>query len=47
MRIWQYEKRSVIPNDYVLYMSEDVNDIRKMDDLASYKEVMKSKNLLK
>jgi hypothetical protein len=28
-------------------MSEDINDIGKMDDLASYKEVMKSKNLLK
>jgi hypothetical protein len=28
-------------------MSEDINDIGKMDDSASYKEVMKSKNLLK
>jgi hypothetical protein len=28
-------------------MSEDINDIGKMDDPASYKEVMKSKNLLK
>jgi hypothetical protein len=25
----QYERRSAIPNDYVIYMSEDVNDIGK------------------
>jgi hypothetical protein len=31
----------------VVYMSEDVNDIGKMDDPASYKEAMKSKNSLK
>jgi hypothetical protein len=41
------ERRSVIPNDYVMYMSKDVNDIGKMDDPASYKEAIKSKNLLK
>jgi hypothetical protein len=29
-----------------MYMSEDVNDIGKMDDPASYKEVMKSQNSL-
>jgi hypothetical protein len=28
-------------------MSEDVNDIGKINDLTSYKEAMKSKNLLK
>jgi hypothetical protein len=43
----QHERRSAIPNDYVMYMSEDVNDIGKMDDPASYKEAMKSENLLK
>jgi hypothetical protein len=41
------ERRSAIPNDYVVYMSEDVNDIGKMDDLASYKKAMKNENLLK
>jgi hypothetical protein len=40
-------ERSVIPNDYVMYMSEDVNDIGKMDDPDSYKEAMKSENSLK
>jgi hypothetical protein len=39
----QHERRSVIPNDYVVYMSEDVNDIGKMDDPTSYKEAIKSK----
>jgi hypothetical protein len=34
----QRERRSVIPNDYVVYMSEDVNDIEKMDDPASIKK---------
>jgi hypothetical protein len=43
----QCERRSAIPNDYAIYMSEDVNDIEKMDDPASYKEVIKSENLLK
>jgi hypothetical protein len=47
MRRSQRERRSVIPNDYVMYMSEDVNDIGKMNDPASYKEALKSKNLLK
>jgi hypothetical protein len=47
MRISQREGRSVIPNDYVMYMSEDVNDIGKMDDPDSYKEAMKSENSLK
>jgi hypothetical protein len=31
----------------VVYMSDDVNNIGKMDDPASYKEAMKSKNSLK
>jgi hypothetical protein len=43
----QRKRRSIIPNGYVVYMSEEVNDIGKMDDLTSYKEVMKSENLLK
>jgi hypothetical protein len=41
------ERRSAIPNDYVVYMSEDVNDIEKMDDPASYKEAIKGENSLK
>jgi hypothetical protein len=47
MKRSQRERRSVVPNDYVVYMSKDVNDIGKMDDPASYKEVMKSNFLLK
>jgi hypothetical protein len=43
----QHERKSAIPNDYVVYMSEDVNDIGKMDDLASYKEAIKGENSLK
>jgi hypothetical protein len=43
----QRKRRSVIPNNYVIYMSADVNDIEKMDDPASYKEAMKSENSLK
>jgi hypothetical protein len=41
------ERRSVIPNDYVVYMSEDVNNMRKIDDPVSFKEAMKSENSLK
>jgi hypothetical protein len=40
-------ERSAIPNDYVMYMSEGINDIGKMDDPTSYKEAMKSGNSLK
>jgi hypothetical protein len=47
MRRSQRKRRSAIPNDYVVYMSEDINDIEKMDDPTSYKEAMKSKNSLK
>jgi hypothetical protein len=47
MRRSHCDRRSVIPNDYVVYMSENVNDIGKMDDPASNKEAMKSKNSLK
>jgi hypothetical protein len=43
----RHKRRSVIPNDYVVYMSEDVNDIGKMDDAASYKEAMNYENSLK
>jgi hypothetical protein len=46
MRSSQCE-RSAISNDYVVYMSKDVNDVGKMDDPISYKEAMKSKNSLK
>jgi hypothetical protein len=45
--ISQRERRSIIPNDYVVNMSEDVNDIEKMDDPASYKEAMQSNKSLK
>jgi hypothetical protein len=31
----------------VIYMSEDVNDMEKMDDPASFKEARKSENSLK
>jgi hypothetical protein len=41
------ERRSAIPNDYVVYMSEDVNNMRKIDDPVSFKEAMKSENSLK
>jgi hypothetical protein len=37
----QRERKSVISKDYVVYISEDV---RKMDDPASYKEAMMSEN---
>jgi hypothetical protein len=47
MRRSQRERRSTIPNNYVMYMSEDVNNIGKIDDLTSYKEAMKSKKSLK
>jgi hypothetical protein len=47
MRGSQCERRSAIPNDYVVYMSEDINDIGKMDDPVSYKEAMKSKKITK
>jgi hypothetical protein len=47
MRKSQRERRCSIPNDYVVYMSEDVIDIAKMDDPTSYKEVMKSKKIAK
>jgi hypothetical protein len=40
----QCKRRSVIPNDYVVYKSEDVIDIAKMDDPTSYKEAMKNEN---
>jgi hypothetical protein len=30
-------ERSVISNDYVVYMSEDANDMEKMDDPVLYK----------
>jgi hypothetical protein len=47
MRRSHCERRSAISNDYVVYTSEDVNDMEKMDDPVSYKEVMKSENSLK
>jgi hypothetical protein len=43
----QHERRSAISTDYVICMSEDVNDMGKMDDAVSFKETMKSKNSLK
>jgi hypothetical protein len=47
MRRSHCERRSAISNDYVVYTSEDVNDMEKMDDPVSYKEAMKSENSLK
>jgi hypothetical protein len=47
MRTSHRERRSVILNDYVVCMSEDVNDKGKIDDPVSYKEAVKSKILLK
>jgi hypothetical protein len=38
------ERKSAISKDYVVYISEDIG---KMDDPASYKEVMMSENLKK
>ena len=39
----QRDRRSAIPSDYVVYMSEDVN-IGKVDDPTSYKEAMNSEH---
>jgi hypothetical protein len=47
MRKSQHERRSAIFNDYVVYMSEDVDGMEKIDDPVSYKEAMKCKNPLK
>ncbi|KAK1617656.1 hypothetical protein QYE76_023173 [Lolium multiflorum] len=38
------ERRKAISNDYITYMSEDVNVIGKMEDPTSYKEAIKSLN---
>jgi len=38
----QREKKKAIPNDYITYMSEDVNDIGKVEDPTSYKEAIRS-----
>jgi len=38
------ERKSAIPNDYVVYMNEDVCDIGKVDDPISFKEAMTSEN---
>jgi hypothetical protein len=40
----QRERRCAIPNDYIVYMSEDVNNMGKMDDPVSFKEALKSEN---
>ena len=40
----QRERKKAIPDDYVTYMSEDVNDIGKVEDPTSYKEAIKSMN---
>jgi hypothetical protein len=47
MRRLQRGRRSAISNDYVVYMSEDINDMGKMDDPVSYKKVVISENSLK
>ncbi|KAK1613668.1 hypothetical protein QYE76_019185 [Lolium multiflorum] len=38
------ERRKAISDDYITYMSEDVNDIGKVEDPTSYKEAIKSLN---
>ncbi|KAK1669147.1 hypothetical protein QYE76_057306 [Lolium multiflorum] len=38
------EKRKAISDDYITYMSEDVDDIGKVEDPTSYKEAIKSLN---
>jgi hypothetical protein len=35
------------PYDYITYMSNDVYDVRKVEDLPSYMEAMKSENSTK
>ena len=36
----QWQRKSAIPKDYVVYMYEDVNDIGLADDPGTYKEAM-------
>ncbi|KAK1697211.1 hypothetical protein QYE76_013908 [Lolium multiflorum] len=38
------ERRKAISDDYITYMSEDVDDIGKVEDPTSYKEAIKSLN---
>ncbi|KAK1643583.1 hypothetical protein QYE76_061388 [Lolium multiflorum] len=38
------ERRKAISDDYIIYMSEDVDDIGKVEDPTSYKEAIKSLN---
>ena len=40
----QRERRSAIPDYYETYLSEDLYDIGKVDDLASFKEAIAHKN---
>ena len=40
----QRDRKKAISEDYVTYMSEDVNDIGKVEDPTSYKEAIKSMN---
>jgi hypothetical protein len=47
MRRSHREGRSIISNGYAMYMSEDINDIEKMDGPTSYKEATKKGKLVK
>jgi hypothetical protein len=43
----QCERRKSISDDYITYMSEDVNDMRKMEDPTSDKQAVQSMNFSK
>jgi hypothetical protein len=44
LRRTQHERNKAIPDDYITYMSEDINDVGKVGDPPSYKEAMKCEN---
>jgi hypothetical protein len=48
LRYEEFNKRErKHPYDYITYMSDDIYDVRKVEDLPSYKEAMKSENSTK
>jgi hypothetical protein len=47
MRRSHRERRKVMLDDYITCMSEDVNDVGKVEDPTSYKEAIKSLNSFK
>ena len=44
LRKSQRERKTVILDEFVTYMSKDVNDMGKVEDPTSYKEAIKGKN---